>query len=364
MSTPKEPLTLTEALTSKSSSINVKNTESDIHRFYHMDVPFQITLECCSGPEPEDYVNVVTLSADRSVLYQESSALKNCTNTNDILHFHDYFEFVIVLEGSIVQKIEGKEYQYAAGSCCLINRSLCHLEHYHDNCKVLFIGMSPEFVSELFASAKTSSFQDEKTICNSDIHQFITDDLNNPGGKAYLDFIPTYQNHQNTATLHSLAESMIHTLLYPEFGAAYQIRGLLCAFMSYLSSPQYYHCSNICLDTSSDFLIISRITHLFEERDGRISRTEFESLLNYSGDYLNRIVNKYTGMCLYDYGMTFCLKKAAKYLSETNQSISSIADKLHFTNRTHFYHLFKVKYGVTPKQYRENKMVSINESLS
>ena len=357
MNTPKESLTLTEALTSKASSINVQNTQSDINRFYHMDVPFQVTLEYCSGPEPEAYVNVITLSADRSVLYQETSAAKNYTHTNDVLHFHDFFEFVIVLEGNIVQKIEGKDYQYAAGSCCLINRSLCHLEHYHDKCKVLFIGMSPEFVSELFASAKASAFQREKEICNSDIYQFITADLKNPGEKAYLDFIPTYQNQQHTTKLHSLAEEMIHMLLYPEFGASYQIRGLLCAFMSYLSSPQYYHCSNICLDTSSDFLIISRVTHLFEERDGRISRTEFETLLNYSGDYLNRIINKYTGMCLYDYGMTFCLKKAAKYLTETNESISTIAEKLHFTNRTHFYSLFKEKYGVTPKKYRENAVV-------
>lgn len=84
-----------------------------------------------------------------------------------------------------------------------------------------------------------------------------------------------------------------------------------------------------------------------------MSRSELERLLNYSGDYLNRIVNKYAGMCLYDYGMTFCLKKAAKYLTETNESIGAIANRLQFTNRTHFYSLFKEKYGVTPKEYRQ-----------
>lgn len=356
MNTAKETLALTDALMSKSSSINVQNTTSDISRFYHMDVPFQVTLECCSGSAPEDYVNVITMSADRAVLYQESSASKNFTHTDDVLHFHDFFEFVVVLEGTITQKIEGRDYQYAAGSCCLINRSLCHLEHYQDKCKVLFIGMSPEFVSGLFDSAKASAFQEEKAICSSDICRFITDDLRNPGEKAYLDFIPTYQNHRNIERLHALATAMMQTLLYPEFGAAFQIRAHLCAFMSYLSSPQHYHCSNICLDSGSDFLIISRITHLFEERDGRISRTEFEKLLNYSGDYLNRIINKYTGMCLYDYGMTFCLKKAAKYLTETNESVTAIAEKLHFTNRTHFYTLFKEKYGMTPKEYRGNAM--------
>lgn len=350
-------LTMIEALSSQNSSINVHNTESFINRLYHMDVPFQLTMECCSGSNLEDYINIVTLSSERAILYQESAGIKNnYAQAKDVLHFHDYFEFVIVLEGSIIQKIEEKEYLYPAGTCCLLNRSLCHLEHYHSKSKVLFIGMSPDFILDLFLSAQNSSFQNEKKICESALYHFIMEDLKNPDKKkAYIDFTPpSCQNDQNVEYLHSLAESMIQLLLYPDFGASYQIRGLFCTFLSYLSSPQYYHSKEVKLDTGSDFLIFSRISHLFEENDGRMTRPELEQLLNYSGDYLNRIVNKYAGMCLFDYGMTFCLKKAAWYLTETNDSISAIAAKLQFSNRTHFYHLFKEKYGVTPKEYRQS----------
>lgn len=349
----KNGLPMLEALESENSSIHV-NITSDSSRFFHMNVPFQVTLECCSGSESEDYVNILTLSADKAILYQESAAAKNYSHGKDAMHFHDYFELVIVLEGNIIQKIEGKDYLYTAGSCCLINRSLYHLEHYHDSTKVLFIGMSPAFLQELFASAQISSFQKEKEICEGSIYHFITNDLKNPGGKAYLDFIPVFQNHQNAEHLHALAESMIQLLLAPSFGASYQIRGLFCAFLAYLDTPQNYHCTNVKLDTGSDFLLFSRISHLIEESDGRISRGELEQHLHYSGDYLNRIVNKYSGMCLFDYSMTFCMKKAAKYLKETDESIGTIAAKLHFTNRTHFYNLFKEKYGMTPKEYREN----------
>ncbi|MDE6749403.1 MAG: AraC family transcriptional regulator [Lachnospiraceae bacterium] len=346
-------LNMLEALDSIDSSIKVQNGESDFSRFYSMNVPFQVTLEYCNGPDPEDYVNVVTLSFDKSVLYQESVALKNYSYHKDAPHFHDFFEFVIVLEGSIVQKIEGKEYLYTAGSCCLINRSLRHLEHYNSKSKVLYIGLSPDFIAGLFDSAQNSFFTNEKEICSSAVYNFIMDDLKNSGKRAYLDFIPTYRNYQNASRLHSLAEAMIQTLLYPEFGAFYKICGLLCSFLSNLSSPQYYHCTNIRLDTNSDFLLFSRITRLFEESNGRMTRTEMEQFLNYSGDYLNRIVNKYTGLCLFDYGMTFCLKKVAQCLTETDESVSAIAARLKFTNRTHFYALFKEKYGVTPKEYRK-----------
>lgn len=346
-------LDMQEVLDSSDSSINVQNGDSDFSRFYHMNVPLQLTLECCDGAEPEDYVNIVTLSFEKAVLYQESLAMKNDSYTKNAPHFHDFFEFVIVLEGTIVQKIEGKDYLYPAGSCCLINRNLRHMERYQAKCQVLYIGLSPAFITELFDSAQNAFFANERNICDSDLCHFITADLEHPGGRAYLDFIPAYQNHRSAAHLHSMAENMMRTLLFPEFGATYQICGLLCSFLSYLSSQTHYHCTNIRLDNNSDFLLFSRITRLFEESDGRMTRTEMEQFLHYSGDYLNRIVNKFTDMCFYDYGMTFCLKKAAQCLTETDESISAIAARLKFSNRTHFYALFKKKYGVTPKEYRK-----------
>ncbi|MCM1181890.1 MAG: helix-turn-helix domain-containing protein [Roseburia sp.] len=350
--TPNNIPDMLEALNSLDSSIKVQNGESDFGRFYRMDVPFQLTLEYCSGSAPEDYVNIVTLSFEKSLLYQEASATKNAPYAEGASHFHDFFELVVVLEGNIIQKIEGKDYLYTAGSCCLINRSLRHTERYPSRTKVLYIGLSPDFVTGLFVAAQTSFVPSEKEFCGSDIYRFITADLKEPGKRAYLDFIPAYRNRRPAAHLHAMAEAMIQTLLCPQFGAYYRICGLLCGFLGYLSSPRHYHCTNILLDTGSDFLLFSRITRLFEESDGRMTRTELEGLLNYSGDYLNRIVNKYTDMCLYDYGMTFCLKKVAQCLTESDESISAIAARLKFTNRTHFYALFKEKYGVTPKEYR------------
>ncbi|MFW2551437.1 helix-turn-helix domain-containing protein [Klebsiella pneumoniae] len=49
------------------------------------------------------------------------------------------------------------------------------------------------------------------------------------------------------------------------------------------------------------------------------------------------------------------MKKAEKLLTTTDISISEIMKELGFTNSTHFYKLFKEKYGTTPKKYRDNK---------
>ena len=57
-----------ESLDSRNSSINIQNGESDFGRFYSMNVPFQVTLECCDASGPEGDVTVVTLSFEKAGL--------------------------------------------------------------------------------------------------------------------------------------------------------------------------------------------------------------------------------------------------------------------------------------------------------
>lgn len=104
-------------------------------------------------------------------------------------------------------------------------------------------------------------------------------------------------------------------------------------------------------------LLFSRIGHLMEDTDGHMSRSDLEKALCYSGNYMNTIVNKYTEMCFYDYGLTFTMKKAAHLLAETDLTISAIETRLGLTNRTHFYKLFRERYGVTPGEYRKRDLM-------
>lgn len=331
---------------------DILNTTSDISYLYKLNSPFQITYEYCSGSLPNDYLNILSLSGSGCTFFQESIGLHDYLAYNKAPHSHDHYEFLIVLDGSLSQRIEGKEYLYPAGYSCLINRNLFHIETFNQPTKVLFLGFSVDFITNLLNLNYSAYFTEESRIRNTVLYDFIIDDINSPGRKAYLDFIPTLHNTMPLEALHKLAESLITNIMFPKFGSTYIINGLLCSVLQYLSDPQYYHCTCAELDNSSDYLLFSRVEHFLEENDGRISRAELSRKLNYSGDYLNRIVNKYTGMCLHDYGMHFCMKKAAYYLSSTDEPISSIMTKLSFSNRTYFYKLFKEHHGMTPQEYR------------
>lgn len=244
---------------------------------------------------------------------------------------------------------------YPAGSCCLINRNLAHAEKFTEETKLLFIGLSTDLAAELLSSYKTAFFREEREANNNFIFEFIEENLVSEEGKSYLDFFPKHQTQTNAGVvLQQISDSLIHAASFPQLGTTYMIKGLICSLMQHLNDESIYHHTLVRLDSHADLLLFSRITHLLEDTDGRMSRSELERLLNYNGSYLNSIVKRHTGMCLFDYGMTFCLKKAALLLSTTDESVSSIAAKLQFTNRTHFYTLFKEKYGETPGEYRKS----------
>lgn len=334
-----------------SKILEVHNYRSTVSSFYDILVPVQLTLEYCRGLNPSDFYNIMMVSP--SDTYYHSSpidAFFDKFNTRS-QHRHNYFELLIVLDGEIVQKIENKEYLYSAGSCCLINRNIIHAEKFIGEAKVLFIGLSIDFVKDIIDSSRTAYFKKEETALDNPVFQFMDANLKDNTGKTYLDFFPTFQNQNRIQELHHISDSLIHAMLLPKLGSSFMIKGLLCELFQYIASD--FHITPVKLTSSVDVLLFSRISHLLEDTDGHLSRAKLEETLNYSGNYLNTIVNKYTGMCLFDYGMSFCLKKAEFLLKNTDESVSSIALKLGFSNRTHFYKLFKEKHGVTPKEFRE-----------
>ena len=95
-----------------------------------------------------------------------------------------------------------------------------------------------------------------------------------------------------------------------------------------------------------------RIDRILSERHGRVTNRELAELLHYNGSYLGRIVKKHTGKSLFEYSMEFTMVEAAELLRKTRLPAAAIAGALRFTNHSHFYRLFKERYGMTPNEYR------------
>lgn len=335
------------------SVLEIRRIQSSFTKFfYQIREKYQITYEYISGTGPEDYLNVLTLSGDQAYFSRESVQEHNRFFRSDLIHYHDFYELMIVLEGTVVNCIEGQDYQYPAGAACLINRGLRHTEGFLSPSRVLYIGLSTEYIRELEDWCRTSRIPVEQELLESPMLSFIGRDMKEPGRRDYLDFFPAFQKKGSYRTLYRNSESLLEALLRPFCGASHVVRGLIAELLAFLNSP-YYHCSNIELAMNKDYLLFSRVSSFMEERNGRFSRAELPALFNYSADYLNRIVRKYSGLSLYDYGMQFRLKEAEEYLKNSDYPVSEIAVRCGFTNKTHFYKHFEARYHMTPYAFRK-----------
>ena len=342
-------------LGNRNDSFQIHEEGVDRNLFYQLKAPYQATYVTCSGSSEEDYLNNLTLSENGAYYLRETFSSRDLIYRTQPEHFHDFYELMIVLEGAVTQRIEGQEYRYPAGSCCLLSRGLCHNEGFTERTRLFFLGFSEDFLAQLFASAKASPFPEEASFFESDLYRFMEEGLRRPDRRTYLDMIPTWKNSDPYNRIHLIAELLMEFLLRPRFGTSVMARGLLSDILSLLADPKNYHCSSGQSQMKNDTLLFSRIARLMEERSGRVSRQELSEALNYSGDYLCRIIKKYSGESLYDYGMTFCMKSAAEKLLRTTASIAEISEELGFTNRTQFYKLFRKQYGITPKEYRAQR---------
>ena len=220
--------------------------------------------------------------------------------------------------------------------------------------RIFFLNLSKNYVKQLLESISDLYFAIEDNTSLHTLFHFLYKNACEEENtkKEYLDFFPVYHNSDSYQVIYNLEEKITKTLLSPVAGSSFFINGFIFQLFDHLSNKELYHTTTVDIDYNNDFLIFTKLTHLLEDSDRQLTRHELSKLLNYSGDYLNRISKKYSGMTLFEYSMTFTIRKAEYYLLKTNYSVSQIISILGFTNRTHFYHIFDSKHHMTPKEYR------------
>ena len=171
-------------------------------------------------------------------------------------------------------------------------------ERFIGPAKLCFLGLSVDFVRSLTESASLQLFEAERHLPENPILQFMLANLGQDLRKEYQDLFPTPENSDSVQTLTTLIARMTHILHEPSAAATYYLKGALCELFDFLSSGFYV--TPVHLSSSPESLLFLRISRLLEDTDGRLPRSELARLLNYNGSYLNSIVQRRTGLCLFD----------------------------------------------------------------
>lgn len=255
------------------------------------------------------------------------------------LHQHDYYEFMYVLEGSVEQQIESNTYLYKKGEGCFINRNTKHCELSGNDFFVVYLCLSKEYVGQILENVRKAS---------GIVYRFLTANLEETSAykKDYLHvFAEVESGIQN---IHELLEQMAKELMEKAPGYLHIFHGLVERLFFELQNQEYHRILYITLASTVEEQLFEQIKSLVEENPGKYNRQELSSELNYSGDYLNRIVKKFTGYPIGRYCQKILLHKAKSLLIETNMSVADVIECMGFKNHSHFYGMFKDEFGILP----------------
>lgn len=334
------------------SSLTYHNFGSQISEYLEIDMPYMLLYEYINLEE--DRASFIEFTnSDHNYIYNTVSALGELGARP--LHKHDFYELTFVLSGEVTLCIENETVTYKAGECCLCNRNIRHRELFNSDFEIVLLLFQEEYILQLLKDNITYSKNGHSIVFHSSIQKLIEQNRTVPfyAVKEYIDFTITDPQKFEAEQYIGLLNNILNELYEKNSGSSYIIQGYLCRFLSLLENPLQYRVETHRTAGSKEEDLFIRISLCLEEHSGRITRTDLEEQLCYNGDYMNRVVKKYSGMTLQEYSQFFTLQKAAALLKHTEMRIGEICHKLGYSNRSYFNCIFTKKYGVSPSEYRK-----------
>lgn len=204
--------------------IEQDNINSTINSYIKILTPIQFTLETCNRANDDKYLNFLMTSPRENTFYSFKTEKEINHFNMRPPHIHDFYELLIVLDGEIHQLIEKTDFVFHSGSCCLMNHNIVHKEIFSSDATLLFIGMSKELVQQLSEDEPKVYFPDIERPGHNPILRFLSDNLDNPDTKEYLDFMPSLNNKDWHHTLHTITDNILRAIMFPKLGSTYVIK--------------------------------------------------------------------------------------------------------------------------------------------
>ncbi len=326
---------------------------------YIISDPLRLTFETVHPADHDENFIVSMMTPSFSTISVIPAGHPNNPSSRTELHTHGFYELMYVIKGELYQNIEYERHLYPQGSLCLVNKNIHHAEEFSTDYRCLFLMISDDFLNSIFFPKDAFVFDEHSILSNSFASSFFGyGSGNRTNTREYIDFIPNKDDLTVNKKMYDRFDRLTNHMLYPSLGSTFAIKSAILEIFGALLDEKSYSTIPINIGSDKEFQVFDHINSSMNRHNGRISRSQLEKELSYSGSYLNAICKKYSGLSLFDYGMRFCMEKACKMLEDESINITDIIEQLGFTNRSHFNSIFKEHYKLTPSEYRKQKSVA------
>lgn len=245
-------------------------------------------------------------------------------------HDHDFYEIFLITQGRIVHLVNGEQQLLSEGMLVFIRPNDAHSyqKHADDDCQLINLAFTVQTIDALFrylnpeftpASLTMPALPPIQTLSQLEkIHvQHRLESLNS---------FPTHDSPRIRVALRALlAELLNEHFLFREEADEPDIPIWLQEVCILMRQPQ----------------------HFIEGRSALLR------LAQRSEEHVGRNFKRYLGITPSHYINTLRLNYAANLLIHTDRTIMDIMFDAGFGNLSHFYHLFREKWQVSPNEFRK-----------
>lgn len=252
-------------------------------------------------------------------------------------HKHNFIEFNYVYQGELKQKIAGKEIHLKEGELLFLNQYITHeLEASKEEDIIINFIIKPEFFDYII-----SLLENDNPVINFLMSTLYT----NCSDGEYIHF-----KVSKNKEIQDIVESIIVELY--EGGIVSKAKTKLLVGLLLV---ELVKCSDdidvFSGDNYEKKMIIEILKYIDDNyRDGSLIQISY--ILKQSDYKISKLIKKHLNCTFKELLQEKKLAKSSELLIYTNMPITQIIEEVGYENLTYFYKIFKTKYNMTPKDYR------------
>ncbi|MEE0419224.1 MAG: AraC family transcriptional regulator [Lachnospiraceae bacterium] len=247
-------------------------------------------------------------------------------------HRHGYYEMNYVYQGDLVNVIDGNEIYMSEGQLAIVNpRGVQSLRCLGGETLILNFCLH----RECFDRTLKAFYEDRNPVSD-----FLRDAHKNK--RNYMFF-----SMEHDVQAQSIVSNIIQEYADARFHQSYALEALFILLFTHLVRTGEY--SYYGMDEQA-----LRTVQYIKEKCLSASIAQIASQLGYNPSYLAVYVKKHTGRNCRDILQEARLKEALRQLAETDYDIYDIAENCGYSSPSHFFRIFREKFGLTPGEYRKS----------
>lgn len=254
-------------------------------------------------------------------------------------HKHNYIEIIYMCSGQTTHIInDSYEVTLKQGDLLFLNKNSYHeiKPAGKEDIAINFIVL-PEFFDVAFR------MMEEENV----LRDFLIGSLKQANSETnYMHF-----KIADVLPIQNLIENMVWSILYKQSNE----RQINQTTMGLLFLQLLHHTEKIEQNNQNQYErnIVFAVLHYIEENYKNANLSELAAKLNLPMYYLSRLVKNSTGHTYKELLQIKRLNQAVYLLTATKLPIADIIVAIGYDNTSYFHRVFKSRYGVTPKDYRD-----------